>query len=408
MSKRPLRIEFSHRRLRGGRLSISAGTTSKRLAEQRRQAVATLMERGDWDTVERLRAGQLDISDVQRAVREGDWESLRAPASESVALPPITLGQALDSELRRVEAVGAPRTAVHYATMATIALDHFGRDCDMAGVSKLAAEIFLHGARANLDAPWAPSTQRIYATFLSSVWRRAIEHEAEAAEMERRAPRLTRNPWHKVETARPQATRHAWLRPEQWRRLSAHVEGTPRHALYALGCLAGLRQQEAAHLRPGYDVDLTGRVLTIQPREGDHAWRPKTANSVRAVEFEDELAEILQEHVRRGFSGSRYLLRSPRGDRPLAKTSIADWTRADLTAVGLRYGRHEGDALTYHSLRHTFASWLAQRDVSLALIAELMGDTVETVTTYYAHLQPSNRRRGARIIDAVARGEIEL
>ena len=47
-----------------------------------------------------------------------------------------------------------------------------------------------------------------------------------------------------------------------------------------------------------------------------------------------------------------------------------------------------GDRVRFHSLRHTFASWLAQDGVSLYAIQKLLGHSSGAVTQIYSHLQP--------------------
>lgn len=46
------------------------------------------------------------------------------------------------------------------------------------------------------------------------------------------------------------------------------------------------------------------------------------------------------------------------------------------------------ERLHFHSLRHTFASWLAQDGVSLYAIQKLLGHSSSSVTQIYSHLQP--------------------
>jgi integrase len=48
--------------------------------------------------------------------------------------------------------------------------------------------------------------------------------------------------------------------------------------------------------------------------------------------------------------------------------------------------------IVFHSLRHTFASWLAQDGVSLTIIAELMGHSTIRMTQRYAKLSPDSKK----------------
>ena len=53
------------------------------------------------------------------------------------------------------------------------------------------------------------------------------------------------------------------------------------------------------------------------------------------------------------------------------------------------------DKVVFHSLRHTFASWLVQRGVPLYTVAELMGHTTLEMTKRYSHLAPDTMRAAA-------------
>jgi site-specific recombinase XerD len=46
--------------------------------------------------------------------------------------------------------------------------------------------------------------------------------------------------------------------------------------------------------------------------------------------------------------------------------------------------------LNFHSLRHTFASWLVQRSVSIYEVSKLLGHSDLKVTQIYAHLKQEN------------------
>ena len=55
--------------------------------------------------------------------------------------------------------------------------------------------------------------------------------------------------------------------------------------------------------------------------------------------------------------------------------------------------------IVFHSLRHTFASWLVQNGTPIYTVAELMGHSTLEMTQRYAHLAPDNLQTAASILD---------
>ena len=53
----------------------------------------------------------------------------------------------------------------------------------------------------------------------------------------------------------------------------------------------------------------------------------------------------------------------------------------------------------FHDLRHSFASNLAQKGVSLYVIKELLGHTDIKTTMIYAHLKPENLRNAVDLLN---------
>lgn len=56
-------------------------------------------------------------------------------------------------------------------------------------------------------------------------------------------------------------------------------------------------------------------------------------------------------------------------------------------------------SIHFHDLRHSFASNLAQRGVSLYVIKELLGHTDIKTTMIYSHLKPDNLRNAVELLD---------
>lgn len=55
----------------------------------------------------------------------------------------------------------------------------------------------------------------------------------------------------------------------------------------------------------------------------------------------------------------------------------------------------------FHDLRHTFASWLAQKGRPLPEIREALGHRTLAMTLRYAHLSPENRRAAVASLDGI-------
>jgi integrase len=57
------------------------------------------------------------------------------------------------------------------------------------------------------------------------------------------------------------------------------------------------------------------------------------------------------------------------------------------------------DGYHFHSLRHTFASWLVQKGVPLYTVSKLLGHADLSTTQIYAHLKSSDLRNAVENLD---------
>ena len=65
-------------------------------------------------------------------------------------------------------------------------------------------------------------------------------------------------------------------------------------------------------------------------------------------------------------------------------------------------GLAEDDGFVPHALRHTWASRLIQRGVSLRVVQEWLGHKTITVTMRYAHLSPKSLLAAVSVLEAPA------
>jgi site-specific recombinase XerD len=66
-----------------------------------------------------------------------------------------------------------------------------------------------------------------------------------------------------------------------------------------------------------------------------------------------------------------------------------DWMRLSNAFTKCVLTSGLSDKLHFHSLRHTFATWLVQSGVGIYEVQKLMGHSSISVTQVYAHLAPS-------------------
>ena len=387
-----------HSRFKGGRLAISLRTGDRDVATERHTVLTQLMDRGDWNVLEAIRRGDMHITDAQAALRNGDATKLRRMGSDSPRL-----GPAIERFLMLKEATRTRSTYDKYRSYLGALVHKLGEDFPMEELTVQDAREYLHHER---DVAWAPATLQGHQVVCGALWSMVMAEEADLLARRNVQPAIRSNPWKGVEMPEIRSTRAVFLTPPEWMDLDRSMVGIPSRAMIAIAFLAGLRQGEILHLRTDVDVLLEGPepLIRVQSRKDAYSWRPKTRRGERDVPITESLVAIIEDHLRRGYAGERYLIVSPhRGDQPVTAGTSARWTRDAFELAGIKYGR-EGDGITLHSGRHTYASWLAQDGVPLNVIATLLGDTTKVVEETYAHLIPDTYRAAVQYIERRIQG----
>ena len=176
----------------------------------------------------------------------------------------------------------------------------------------------------------------------------------------------------------PKVPKHLprFLSPDERDRLLAVAEAKGRdfHLLVACGVFLGLRKAELNALTWS-NIDFEKKVAQVANTE---EFTTKSGKP-RAIPICEELIAILQRYRQLGGfvlapkkkyrTGARYRWEFRNGFRDMVEAA-----KLDISII------------TPHALRHTFASTLAQRGVSLYKIAAWMGHDTAQVTAMYAHL----------------------
>jgi len=174
----------------------------------------------------------------------------------------------------------------------------------------------------------------------------------------------------------------------------------------------GLRWGELSELRWG-DVDLVkGQVCVRRSVWRDHIGPPKNGKN-REIPISDETVTLLKEHkARKSKRGQVINLTGEEAEKPEARLVVKD-ELVFSKANGTRHIHRRGDVaikrcckkaglrlISWHTLRHTFASHLAMRGRTLLEIKELLGHSTIQMTMRYAHLSPNVRREAVETLDS--------
>lgn len=183
-------------------------------------------------------------------------------------------------------------------------------------------------------------------------------------------------PLPEIEYRKPPRGRLRWLSPAEWRRLRKQLPPHLRDmAEFAL--LTGLRQRNITHLEWS-QVDLKRKRAWI------HADQAKAGEPI-GVPLSDAACAVL-----RGRRGESKQWVFPYKGKPLGKIKSA-WRKA------LKRAKLEG--VTWHGLRHTWASWHAQAGTPIPVLKELGGWRTLSMVQRYAHLAPEHLRRYAGAVE---------
>ena len=76
--------------------------------------------------------------------------------------------------------------------------------------------------------------------------------------------------------------------------------------------------------------------------------------------------------------------------------------------AGIPYGQNRQGGLTFHDLRHTFATRLAEREVGETLRLALLGQSSTKMVRRYSHATPESMREAVQRLEQRAGDVLEF
>jgi integrase len=183
----------------------------------------------------------------------------------------------------------------------------------------------------------------------------------------------------KIRLEREPQERLRWLKPEEGLRLLAACGKSRNTALSDLvefALFTGVRKGEALGLT--WDrVDRSRGVILLEITKSGQR---------REVKLNTRADAVLARRWKEGATGPVFGSRKWNTFRTAWETAVAASRIADLR---------------FHDLRHTFASWLAQKGRPMREIQDLLGHHSAAMTQRYAHLSPENQRAAVAVLDNI-------
>ena len=164
--------------------------------------------------------------------------------------------------------------------------------------------------------------------------------------------------------------------PEDFQKLLVKIQEEWLKEVVVFAVLTGLRRGEVLNLR-WRNVDLPKRLLHVQ---SSPTFKTKQGKR-RTISVNKIAAQILAPRAAKALDDFAFTLNG----RQILDTWAARLLKRYVVDAKLSDRR-----LHFHSLRHTFASWLVQCGTSLYEVQKLLGHSNPRVTQVYAHLSPSD------------------
>lgn len=193
----------------------------------------------------------------------------------------------------------------------------------------------------------------------------------------------------KVKLQKKQQVNPAYIDEEQLELICKQVEASIVKDFVVTAFYTGMRLNELVNLT-WRNVNLNTRIITV----GDEEFTTKGRNQRYIPICDEALTSILNQRENEKIIpiGSKYVFSKPSGEKYTGDYFSKAFKKA-CRAAGIDKSIH------FHSLRHSFASNLAQKGVSLYTIKELLGHSSISTTEIYSHLNVDSLKEAIRTFD---------
>jgi len=251
----------------------------------------------------------------------------------------------------------------------------------------------LDTVRARLEKAYAPASVVHSLGLVRRIWNWGQDRYAQAW-----TAQVPGNPGTKYQMPRVSNRRMRYLTYDEAENvLTVAKKHDPQtHDIAYLALYTGMRRSEIAECRVGHVDSLAGIIHILDPKSGAQS---------ETVECPEHVLAVLRPWID-GRPPEAMLFPSRGTGGKNNNISSRFKTIIDLTElnVGINDPRYR---VTFHTIRHTFVSWLVIAGVNLATVKEMARHRSFEMTLRYAHLQHSGKKDAAALLPIPgARGQV--
>lgn len=241
----------------------------------------------------------------------------------------------------------------------------------------------------------SPATLRYILTVISQLWAKAVLHEIVSGEC----------PCKKIKKPREDNRRTRFLTTEEARLLldDLALHSKDMHDIALLSLYTGMRAGEIHGLTWG-NINFEENTINIVKTKNKRDRRAYMTNEVRLMLIERSDGHNKTDLIFPGRNDKKRRWVGSSFDRAVKRLGFNN-TGETITRcngeIELVQISDRKEKVVFHTLRHTFASWLVQAGTPLYTVAALLGHKTIEMTQRYSHLAPDSLRIAAMRIEEI-------
>ncbi|RJQ61042.1 MAG: hypothetical protein C4517_09275 [Stygiobacter sp.] len=199
---------------------------------------------------------------------------------------------------------------------------------------------------------------------------------------------ISENPLKKIKSPKVSKTFPVFISETELQTILKKTKEEYLRSIFITAFYTGMRLGELVNMKWSW-IDLSDKQITVQCSD---TFTTKSKKE-RIIPFTQTIKTLLADRVPKIFNitSDDYVFTDSRGKK-LNEDYVSKKFKAAVNTSKLN------DKIHFHTLRHSFASLLVQRGVSLYVVKELLGHEALSTTQIYSHLQQQNLRDAVNLI----------